>query len=171
MSVDPRRAAIFLEVFAEAQRTARNLQSSLNRIAGLFPLTPEQMDDLDEDEKDRLDAFRVRFTDLQDVLGGKLFRSLLHLEEEEPESTLDILNQVEKRGIIASVDGWRRLRDIRNLLTHEYPRSAGERAEALSTAFREAPGLIETLQSVGRHVRDHVGVDVDVDVHEALLAG
>ena len=161
MIADPRKAAVLTEVFAEAYRTALNLKSSLDRLGGRFPLSPEQIEHLDEDAKDRLDAFRVRFTDLQDVLGGKLFRSLLYLEEEEPGSMLDILHQVEKRGLIPSLDAWRALRDVRNLLIRDYPKSAVERAEALTTAFREAPALLRILWNLHRYLHEHLGLDLE----------
>lgn len=160
MNADPRRAAVLVEVFSEAYRTAVNLMSSLDRLRGRFPLSAEELEHLDEDDKDRLDAFRVRFTDLQDVLGSKLFRSVLYLEEEEPGSMLDILHQMEKRGLIPSVDNWRGLRDVRNLLVHDYPRSAPERADALSTAYREAGALLRILWSLHRYLRERVGVDL-----------
>ena len=50
---------------------------------------------------ERLDAFRVRYGDLQDCLGNKVFRSVLLAEDEEPVSMADTLNRMEKRGILS----------------------------------------------------------------------
>jgi hypothetical protein len=158
--LDARRSAVLLEVLAEARRTADNLASSLRRLEKMFPLSADRLGTLDEDEKDRLDAFRVRFSDLQDVPGGKLFRSVLLAEEEESGSMLDTLDRMEKRGIIRTVDDWRRLRDARNLLTHEYPRLAEEQAEALNTAYRDATALIGTLDALVRYVRERLGLAI-----------
>jgi hypothetical protein len=71
---------------------------------------------------------------------------------------LDTLDRMEKRGVIRSVEDWRRLRDARNLLTHEYPKLSEERAEALNTAFGEASGLIGTLDALRQYVRERLGL-------------
>lgn len=52
---------------------------------------------LDDETLERLDAFRVRYAQLQDLLASKLFRGLLKREEEPPESMLDIPHAMEKR--------------------------------------------------------------------------
>jgi hypothetical protein len=64
---DAQRAAVFLELFSEAHRTALNLQSSLTRLSPLFPLSVEVLEAAGEEEKDRLDAFRVRYA--KEIIG------------------------------------------------------------------------------------------------------
>ncbi len=59
---------------------------------------------MDLDALDKLDAFRVRFCDLQVVLGNKVFRSLLTLEMEPNGSNLDLLNRIDKRGLLPSFE-------------------------------------------------------------------
>ena len=83
---DPTLAAIFVQIYKEAWRAAGLLQVSVRRTALLFPLSETDMPQLDEEALERLDAFRVRYAQLQDVLAGKLFRVLLRLEEEHADS-------------------------------------------------------------------------------------
>lgn len=47
------------------------------------PLTGERLTTDDESLFERLDAFRVRYADLQDAIGNKLFRSILLVLDEK----------------------------------------------------------------------------------------
>ena len=108
------------------------------------------MDDLknaDEDLYEKLDAFRDRFGDLQDSLGAKVFHSLLLSEDEEPVNMADTLNRMEKRGIIKSVDHWRKLPEIRNAFAHDYPEAESDRAEAINLAWRSASDLLDVAEN------------------------
>lgn len=155
---DPKLAAVFVANMREARRAATNLRTSLRRTASLFPLDGVTLEAMDEDGKERLDAFRVRFADLQDLLAGKIFRGLLLLEEEKPLSQLDILNAMEKRAIIPSFENWKRLRDIRNTFMHDYPEHSEERAEALTLAVGGARELLAVLDRVADYAADRIGV-------------
>jgi hypothetical protein len=157
-SYDAAVAALFAVNYGEAVRAARNLAASLRRTSRLFPLDGARLEALDEDARERLDAFRVRFADLQDLLAGKLFRGLLKLEEERVLSNLDVLNAMEKRGIIPSFAAWKRLRDIRNAFTHDYPEHPEDRAEALSLAFQGARELLDVLARLRDHALTQVGL-------------
>jgi transposase len=114
------------------------------------------MKTLDVEALDRLDAFRVRFCDLKDSLGSKTFRSLLKLEEEDAKSQLDIINKMDKRGIISSFEEWGQLREIRNLFSHDYPDSDEQRAESLNLAFGNTMKLIDTLDNVKKYVEREI---------------
>lgn len=107
MNYDRDLAGLFQQSYGEAVRAARNLAVSIKRTACLFPLSAAAMAQLDDEALERLDAFRVRYTQLQDVLAGKVFRALLHLEEESADSMLDTLNRLVKNsaGVV-----WRALR-------------------------------------------------------------
>ena len=73
-----------------------------SKYIALFANSAESLKAADEDLQDKIDAFRVRFADLQDCLGHKLFRNLLKLEDESPVSMIDVLNMMEKREILTS---------------------------------------------------------------------
>jgi hypothetical protein len=105
---DPDLGDLFVAHFDEALRAAKSLAVSLRRTAHLFPLPAMALQNLDEESLERLDAFRVRYASLQDILANKLFRSLLALEEEPTLSTLDVLNAMEKRGVLDSFESWKR---------------------------------------------------------------
>ncbi len=117
--------------------------------------------DLSNDELDRLDAFRVRFCDLQDWLGAKVFRSLLVVEEEKPGTQLDIVNKMEKRGIITSFEQWKKFREVRNLFSHDYPEDDEQRAEALTIAHSYLSGLIAILDRLRDYADQKISISMD----------
>jgi len=70
-----------------------------------------------------IDTFIYRFIKLQDMMGEKLFKIFLDNlgEYKDSMSLLDILDKLEKFGIVDHADKWMEYRKLRNKLTHEYP--------------------------------------------------
>ncbi|MCL6272123.1 hypothetical protein M3P05_19570 [Sansalvadorimonas sp. 2012CJ34-2] len=121
---------------------------SISRLQGSLPLESEALLSANEDLLEKLDAFRVRYGDLQDSLGGKVFRSLLLTEDEEPVNMADTLNRMEKRGILGSADFWRKLREIRNAFAHDYPEAEEDRANAINLAWKTASDLLDVAEKI-----------------------
>ena len=85
-----------------------------------------------------VNSFLFNFGKLQDKIGAKLFKQVLYeLKEidtfEQP--MIDVLNKLETLKIIDSVQEWEKLREIRNILAHEYPFEIEERVENISLAL------------------------------------
>jgi len=156
---DPDLAALFIQNYGETQRAARLVQVSIGRTQFLFPLSASGLDGLDDEALERLDAFRVRYAQLQDLLANKVFRSLLRLEEEVPKSMLDVLNAMEKREVISSFEDWKTLRELRNAFMHDYPDQLELRAAALTQAHRWAAELVDILGRLRTYAVDRVGLD------------
>ncbi len=101
-----------------------------------------------------LDQFAYRFVRLQDTLGGRLFRRLLveHFGEPYEDSSLrDVLDRLEKLGVIASAERWGQFRAMRNALAHDYPETAEEKAAAIELAramSREMALMLEAIQAL-----------------------
>jgi hypothetical protein len=67
------------------------------------------------------DAFTVRFARLADILTQKVFRALDKSEFWENQSSfIDRLFRAEKRQLITDVTVWKKIRELRNQLVHEY---------------------------------------------------
>ncbi len=164
---DPDLAALFLANYAEAVRAANSLSVSLRRTARLFPLGGVELLNLDEESQERLDAFRVRYASLQDILSNKLFRSLLALEEEPALTMLDVLHSMEKREILGSYKTWKRLRELRNAFMHDYPDEEDLKALALTEAHATAPVLLGLLNSLRQYATVKIGLSVK-DLPEML---
>lgn len=89
-----------------------------------FPaLKKGAVDALTDAEVRTLDQLVFRFGKLQDAMGTRLLPALLQQVQEwqDNEPFLDKLNRAEKLGMIASVEQWLWLRELRNQTAHEYP--------------------------------------------------
>ena len=85
-----------------------------------------------------VNSFLFNFAKLQDKIGAKLFKKILYeLKEIDSYSIpmIDVLNKLEKLKIIDSTLKWDRLREIRNILSHEYPLNTTERIENIELAL------------------------------------
>lgn len=94
-----------------------------------------------------LNSFLFNFSKLQDKIGAKLFKKVLYeLKEIDTFSLtmIDVLNRLEKLNILDTAEQWERLREIRNILAHEYPFDTEERIENITLAME---GFIE-LKSI-----------------------
>ena len=159
MILNSRYLKLLVLNWSQVCRTAHRLSISLSRLEDSFPLTLESLSNADEDLLERLDAFRVRYGDLQDSLGGKVFRSILMTEDESPLNMADILNRMEKRAILDSADEWRKYRDIRNAFAHDYPDEAIQRVNALNLAFQTSNSIIDIAENV-YHYSSKQGIEL-----------
>ena len=82
---------------------------------------PENFKELKVEERAILEAYLKRFASIQDFLGAKVFPLLLEIRGIGAEKMSEVLEKIEKEGIIDSLDQWIELREIRNELEHHYP--------------------------------------------------
>ncbi len=81
-----------------------------------------------------INSFLFNFSKLQDKIGTKLFKQVLfELKEIDDLSVvmIDVLNILEKIDIVDKQE-WDSLREVRNLLAHEYPFCIDERIENIN---------------------------------------
>ncbi|HEM56275.1 MAG: hypothetical protein C0169_06450 [Thermodesulfobacterium geofontis] len=100
-----------------------------------FPLSEKDIKELKETlhTLSLLDTIAYRFSKLQEGI-GKLLRIYLTLKGEETEELFmkDIINLAEKRGLFINWETWVFMRELRNILTHEYPEEEETIAETLN---------------------------------------
>ena len=85
-----------------------------------------------------VNSFLFNFGKLQDKIGAKLFKQVFYDMKEIDSfslSMIDVLNLLEKYEILQSIEQWERLREIRNILAHEYPFDIEERIENIYLAL------------------------------------
>lgn len=100
-----------------------------------------------------IDSFIYRFTKLQDAMGSQFFPSVLDFlgNWSDSMSLIDILNELEKLELISEQEHthWRRYRNLRNALTHDYPNNEQEIIENITLAL----GALEIMQSIYERVK------------------
>ncbi len=136
---DRRRSDQLALLAAELQRlrqASEHLVWSLDRCRPLVGRSSWTSDELE-----RLESLASRFARLADLLTQRVGRLADALELESPGSLLDRIHRAEKRGWVATDGQLVRVRELRNLIAHEY-----EDAE-LADLYRElvamSPVLIE----------------------------
>ncbi len=153
MLLNPRYVPLLLQNWSEVNRCAHRLNSSLVRLQADFPLTGERLTTDDESLFERLDAFRVRYADLQDAIGNKLFRSILLVLDEKSINMAETLSKMEKFGVLSSVDEWRLMREIRNSFSPEYSDAEQERALMFNRAWETAPALLSVVLAADKYLQ------------------
>jgi hypothetical protein len=84
-----------------------------------------------------IDTFIFRFIKIQDLIGDKFFKEFLKLigNYKDNMTMLDILDSLEKFEFIEKSSKWIEYRNLRNLLTHEYPSNEEEIIEGIKIAL------------------------------------
>ena len=146
------------------QKAYNNLKESkihLKRLEEAFdelkkdytiPLDKKSFNQLINDKQNLAfsDQIIYRFSKLQDCMGAKLFKSILLYQGENVDKPfLDILNQLEKIDII-SVDEWFELRDLRNMIAHDYEDNEETVINILNTIYSIKSDLKQILNSTER---------------------
>ncbi len=101
-----------------------------------------------------INSFLFNYSKLQDKIGAKLLKQLLY-ELKEIDNTsipmIDVLNILEKLEILEKTQ-WDNLRDIRNLLAHEYPFCIQERIENIKLTLES----YEMLKNIYKRVKNAI---------------
>jgi hypothetical protein len=104
-----------------------------------------------------VNSFLFGFSKIQDRMGAKIFKQiLLELKEIDTEAVpmRDVLGIMEKLGIIEQAEDWERLREIRNLLSHDYPDQPFERLQNIELALEG----FEHLNRIFIKIKSFVGL-------------
>jgi hypothetical protein len=113
------------------------------RLKDIFPLTREQIERWDDQERETLHAFLRMFEQLQDIMTRRIFRGILMLQNEDATalSARNMFRRLEKLGAIDSADAWIEVNKTRNALVHEYPLDFAQ----LATLSNDAWSVTQTL--------------------------
>jgi predicted nucleotidyltransferase len=133
------------KIINECEKHLKRLKYAQNELKNLFPLTEESYQNLSEENIQAIDQFIYRFSKLQDTIGQKLIKIVFSLYEDNIEkfTFIDMLNRLEKAGVLSAVD-WQVLRDIRNELAHDYDDEPMQSASVLNKVY-EKQKVLETI--------------------------
>ena len=120
---------------AELANARRHLAYSFQQVAGL----PDSLQDVTERQLESTEAFTGRFARAVDLLINKVLRSLDRAELRSDGSLLDVVNRAEKRGFVAYAAILREMKDVRNMIAHDY--AGAKAAEVFAYCRQQMPAF------------------------------
>jgi hypothetical protein len=132
-------AQLFLEQgLAELQQARQYLNYSFQQVAGL----PESLQGVTAAQLESVEAFSSRFARTVDLLVNKVLRSLDRVELKSEGTLLDVVNRAEKRGFVTRAMDLREMKDVRNIIAHDY---AGVKAAEIFAYCREQKPILDAI--------------------------
>ncbi len=127
----------------------QRLQSAIMAIQSLIPIDPKKYKGLNDVDLSFIDQLSFRFGKLQDA-AGRLLRNILESLGEDIEGIpfIDVLNRAEKFGIIDSAQEWLMLRELRNVLTHEYSEDEEDIVKGINRLYDISKRLCEIYKKI-----------------------
>ena len=136
-------------------RMREYLAYSLSQVESILRL--KAWEALTPDQHESLAAFRVRFSEFQEHL-GKTMRSVAIEEEQDVERFGAVLAFMERLRVIASVEQWKLIRELRNAVNHEYEDDAARLAEFFELMTKETPALFDCFDRLKEHCTKEYGI-------------
>lgn len=123
---------------------------AIDHIKNKIPVTADKINHLTHEELSFFELYASRFSKLQDFMGSNLFTAVLENAGEQTETLtfIDKLNKLEKLQVITSADEWKKMRNIRKILSHEYPDRPEITADIFNIAFSYGPMLLDSLKQI-----------------------
>src|SRR3989338_5692376 len=120
----------------------QRLAIAIKSLKTIIPLNKEGYRILGDREISLIDQMSYRFTKLQDA-AGRLLRTVLLVLQEDIENSpfIDVLNRSEKLKIIESAEEWIKMRELRNILSHEYSEEEEEIAQGINQLHKMSERL------------------------------
>jgi len=137
------------EAWRQCQRHLHHLRHAMRALAAHFPVNAEALAGMDDETVQDWDQFILRFTKLQDAMGGRLYPALLdHLQEPyDDRPMLDKLNRLEQLGFLGSIDDWNMLRVIRNHFAHDYPEDDAVKVPLLESLLARVAAAVPGFEA------------------------
>ncbi|CAG0955981.1 hypothetical protein RHDC4_00389 [Rhodocyclaceae bacterium] len=145
--MNPDKLLLLRQDLADLDQAAAHLEVSLGRTQALIG-----RDSWSIDELERLDSLTSRFARLADLLTQRVMRLVDDLELTPSGTLIDRFNRAEKRGWTDSAVELRRIRELRNMIAHEY--AADRLAAIYAEVFGLAPRLLAVVPKVRAYAED-----------------
>ena len=148
------------ELIAGKLRHMRRMREYLAYLHGKLlslSITTKPLSTLSPEESETLAAFRMRFSEYQEHL-GKLLRAIAQEEEVEITGFSDVLAFAEKAEILTNADDWKKARDVRNLINHEYEENERILAPLIAEMANCVPALFAIHDQASAYCSNRLGV-------------
>jgi len=128
------------EQVLQARKAATALEYSRGKIK------PEKIGGDNPEVLEILEAMTARFARLEDILIKKVFRAVAAYELSDSDRLIDILNLMEKLELISSTELWIELKDLRNIIVHEY--ELDDLSAIHRRVYQSTPWLNDSLERI-----------------------
>ncbi len=137
----------------ECKKHKVRINEAFGEIKDIFPLSGKKYLNLTSSEVKNIDQYLFRFSKMQDTIGEKLFRLIVEdfVENIDSMTFIDILNRLEKIGIIQNTIEWNTLRKVRNNIAHQYDDDENEMAEAINSIFAQKDVLLSVFDNIEQY--------------------
>jgi uncharacterized protein YutE (UPF0331/DUF86 family) len=125
---------------AHLVRAAASMEKSAAKCSMLEP-SPRQS----FEEEESFDALTSKFARSADILTQKVLKTLLLLLREDAPTFIDRMNLCEKLGVIPSAKALVGVRDLRNMIAHEY--AAEDLMQVYADTLESVPPLLSAILS------------------------
>jgi uncharacterized protein YutE (UPF0331/DUF86 family) len=98
------------------------LNKSVKRLSYSYSVCKEIgiKEDFSDQDLTEFESLTSRFARTVDLFISKCLRSLYKVELEDLGTVIDLLNKAEKRKIIESAEIWKKIKELRNTIAHDY---------------------------------------------------
>jgi hypothetical protein len=140
----------------ECNKHIKRISSAYTELNKIMPLTEEAFRNLNDYDVRLLDQFIFRFSKLQDDMGQRLFPALLPSLEEDVKAMafIDILNRIEKLGLLTSKNERLLLKKLRNDFSHEYSNDIRDNVETVNNLLGKAHFMYDTFAVIKNYSID-----------------
>ena len=132
---------------ASIRLAAASLERSLVKCADLTP-TPRQS----VEDEETFDALTSRFARTADILTQKVLKTTVLLLREDAPTFIDRMNLCAKLGVIPSADEMIAVRDLRNMIAHEY--ATDDLIELYTETVELSPALLSAVAAAGAFIAE-----------------
>lgn len=138
------------EIIKIADIHASKIRLAMNEIKDIFPIDEHKVETLNQEKFLFIELLVGRFSKLQDSIGEKIIDAFFEEKDERVDdlTMIDKLNKLERLRIIDDAEIWKKMRRVRNYLTHEYPELPAKTAKYLNVLYTLAPKLLEILENI-----------------------
>jgi hypothetical protein len=138
------------EILKIADIHEARIKLALKHVGHLFPLTPNYLKAMDENDMVWIELLINRFGKLQDIIGIKIIDLFLQTHQETTGhlTMLDKLHRLEKFEVISDVEVWKNMREVCNHIAHEYPDKPDVMAMYINKIHDLVPDLLTIFHTL-----------------------
>ena len=137
--------------FDLVEKKLKRLEEYIGKLGTLYsiPVKEEYFESMDMEFEELLDAIVYKFNKTQSIISEKLFKLVLEYVgiNASEKSFVEILSILEKEKIL-EIEKWRKLREIRNKIVHDYPEEIEEVVSGVNMLLENISYLKEVFENL-----------------------